>query len=250
MCHRTLCPCVFAVTKRQVVPSKVISSAEGHLQAEREGKRKKPCEKSSRLKGLEVDARTSCGSAGGNSMRGAEASSDAKSSSVAPDARGDVVREPQEPRKRRASSAPREEAARCSLIPDPNCDVCKRTSTRVFQTREQGINGAVHILRSTAHHKMLNVGSRDDTENALVQDDTSWIQGYPMKTEDTSGTTPCLQRSSEPKACQNLHEDLQWSHDTSTPHRSETKRSGRQANPESTFLRQPKLLIYLRELEF
>ena len=57
-------------------------------------------------------------------MRGAEASSDAKSSSVASDAGGDVVREPQEPRKRRASSAPREEAARCSLIPDPNCDGC------------------------------------------------------------------------------------------------------------------------------
>ena len=33
------------------------------------------------VEGLEVDARTSCGSAGGNSMRGAEASSDAKSSS-------------------------------------------------------------------------------------------------------------------------------------------------------------------------
>ena len=50
----------------------------------------------------------------------------------------------------------------------------------------------------TADHETFNVEneSRCGHKNSLIVQDefANWIQGYPMKTKDTSETTACLQK--------------------------------------------------------
>ena len=85
---------------------------------------------------------------------------------------------------------------------------------------------------NTTHGRQIHRPRSD----SIVQDElTNWLQSSPMKTKETSETMSCLQRVLSPSQkretilTDNSQEfvgalpDLQWSHDTSTPHRSETK---------------------------
>ena len=129
---------------------------------------------------------------------------------------------------------------------DSNCEVCEKTKTTRARFRiksQKRVDGIAPSTKFgdlvTADHKIRNVEkeSRCGHKDALiVQDDfTNWIQSYPMKTKVTSETMSCLQRFLRPpqkpeilytdsskefiEACQ----DIPGNHDTSTPHRSETK---------------------------
>ena len=105
----------------------------------------------------------------------------------------------------------------------PNCDVCRMTDHTCQMQQQTSKNGptesSCHIRR--AHHS--------GTQNL-----ESRLQSYPTKTKDAQRTTSCLRRFLLPfqrlgriftnisqqviKACQ----DLQWTHDTNTRHRSES----------------------------
>ena len=125
---------------------------------------------------------------------------------------------------------------------DRNCEICKRIKiTRAPCRRRNG--GAVPRAVNfgdliIADHKVLsdNCESRNNHRYAVVVQDfaTQWIQAYPCKNKNFTGTQRSLQKFLEPerkpkviytdnslefgKAC----EDLSWNHCTSTPHGSET----------------------------
>ena len=125
---------------------------------------------------------------------------------------------------------------------DLKCEVCKKTKTTRARCRTKTKKCVDKIAPSaefgapiTADDKILNVENelRCGHKNALIvqNDFTNWTQSHPMKTQDTSETTSCLHRFLPPsqkqerdnsKSFMQACQVLQWSHDTSNPHRSET----------------------------
>ena len=89
----------------------------------------------------------------------------------------------------------------------------------------------------TADHKILTVENESRCgcrKTQIVQDDlTNWIQSYPMKNKRNTGNdvvfpkisssvTEDIISTDNSKEFMQARQDLQWNHDTITPHRSET----------------------------
>ena len=91
------------------------------------------------------------------------------------------------------------------------------------------------IARVTRDLKNFGILSQQHWSAVVVQDEhTDWIQGYPMKSNETSETMASLWRFLSPsqkrgiifsfnsKKLLETWQELQWNHDTSAFHRTET----------------------------
>ena len=128
---------------------------------------------------------------------------------------------------------------------DPNCKICKECKAVRAQCRSSPEKTADALPTPTKFaqaltldHKTLNeeIASRDHDQNICVILDraTYWLQAYPDKSKSAQATKYALQRFLGPQQkaehvySDNSHEiriaceELGFSHDTSTPHRSET----------------------------
>ena len=189
-------------------------------------------------------------------MRDSEAhSSGGKSSSVAPAAGlGEEIPGEQKhnlvPPVRRPrcvhSVSRRSQCAKCAKGPNlPEQGV--RLNQRNAWMASRGFTKFGHPV--TGRHRTRNVGkeSRCGHRNApIVQDKfPNWIQGYPMKTKDTSERIVRLQRflglfsesrdkfSGKSRKLIQACQDLQWNHDKNTLSSLRNKRSGRHGHPQS-----------------
>ena len=132
-----------------------------------------------------------------------------------------------------------EEITMCSLI------IRKTPIVRIVRSRTK----SKKRVDGNGRSQNLNVEneSRCGPQDSLIVQDssTNGIQSSLMQTQGTSVTVPCLQRFIPPsqkadriytnnskefiEACQ----DVQWNHDTSTPHRVRNERSRRKSRPQS-----------------
>ena len=128
---------------------------------------------------------------------------------------------------------------------DPNCPICNETKSTRSQCRSKTSGKPDELPKPlkfgdsiTADHKILNDNdaSRQADKVALIILDrySRWLQGYACKTKSTNETVKYLKRfvgpqfkpehvySDNSKELIGACEELEWPHDTSTPHRSET----------------------------
>ena len=150
------------------------------------------------------------------------------------------------------SSVPnQQETIMCSLLvfthypKHPNCEVCKKTKTTRARCRTKPEKRVDGIALSTtfgalitADHKILTDEneSRCGHKNALIVqgDCTNRLHSYPIKTKETPATMSCLPifllpsqkrviiTQTFPEEFVRTGQNVQWNHDTRTPHPWET----------------------------